>query len=460
MKKLYFTLSLDSKDNSTSFSIDDKWNNSELFYRTSSIFLLNENHIDYKNISRGSFVILYTLDTYYVISRIQKMIDNQNISSLLFMTLGLASIIIYIPDENNLCLLEQIQENIGRNIFSHEVWHIHNSKIEKDQNLSVIKEFKNVSPLNINVDGLDLEDISILNEIKPTFDFFDAFVNSYIPQYLNFAEELRTTILELFYGLSFLTGCIDEVQYRSNLVESICDNIYIEKAVENYNIIKLDSKTTKTRQFQLRDELMQISAILRTINNQALFGLGCFNESYSRSGYNSVFGIGLAYAGIFSMYSHVRQVFGSKMNHAKIEKYFDENTISSTAGSFSNDEAYNNWKKEFDSNVSGVEKCLENNIQKSPYHLIYFSNRLGFRETKRAISFAKQAITLSILPSWTLNTFTHEFMHAYVRDLMSIFYPYSFPKRDEISDDIYNIYKYYTNSTKTGKKDNVSYQLL
>ena len=453
MKKLYFALSIDSIENSTKFYIADKWGDSELFSRTSPIFLLNENSYDYKKITKGSFILLYTLDTYYSLSRIQRLIDNKKSSSLLFMTLGLASILLYIPNEEELYLLEQILIDIGDNIFSHEVWNIHDSIIEKDNNSSNIKKFKNVNPIEINVFGLDLEDVAILNEIKPTFDFFYSFTNSYIPQYKDFAEELRTTILEISYGLSFLTDCIDETKYRFYLNEFICDPVYIDKAINNYNITKKDYKSAKTRKFQLRDELMQISAVLRTINNQALYGLECFGESYSKSGYNSVFGLGLAYSSIFSMYIHVRHIFGSKINRTKIEKYFDESKISSKAGVLSTDEAYKNWKQEFESNDYGIENCLEDhNLRRSPYHLIYFSNRLGFRETKRAISFAKQVITLSILPAWTLNTFTHEFVHSFVRDFMSLFYPYSFPDLSEIDDKIHELYKYYTNNTKTGKK--------
>ncbi len=212
---------------------------------------------------------------------------------------------------------------------------------------------------------------------------------------------------------------ISETTFRSFLDEIFIDKEIIVRVVETYNSLK-QPRLKIIHHFQLIDELLQIAAILRTINYQAFYGLNCFELGYARTGYNALFGTGLAYGAIYSIYTHMHELFSQKIDLVSIKKTY----LNLKSPELQKNPAqYEIWRRDLQRN-KGIDNInLSDHRSDLFYHLIYISNRLGFRETKRSISIAQQTISLGYTPQWSFNTFTHEFMHAHVRGLLSMIYP-------------------------------------
>jgi hypothetical protein len=447
MKKYILSLSQNSDKVKELYLLESNkpYNKSEFFQRTSPIFLINKLEIETSTFKNGFILLVYTLDSFFLTGRILHFIKQKNYDDpvYVFHTLGLASIVIYCKENKD--IIDNIIKLLNDNIINYETWELKDNKINLID--TIHKDFSGLPRSEINLEDLHFEDKIVLNEILPSFDFFQSFISSFLPVYKEFSEEVRKTILDLYYRLLLINQKISEETFSSKIEDLFNNKEISKKALKSFK----KHSTPKLKiinHFQIRDELIQISAILRTINSQAFFGLNCFNPGFSRTGNNSIFGTGLAYGSILCLYENMRYLFSQNINLSRIK---DEYSKFSSPPLKANPADYELWKRKLGgyNNLKNLNK--EADKSNTFFHLIYFSNRLGFRETKRSISVAQQSMYLGSLPPWSLNTFTHEFIHAHVRGLLSIIYPISVSDNSSIDEEIYYIYKNRSNKIDSCK---------
>jgi hypothetical protein len=98
------------------------------------------------------------------------------------------------------------------------------------------------------------------------------------------------------------------------------------------------------------------------------------------------------------------------------------------------------WRNELD-NLEGINHAIRfchSHDQVS--QVVYYSTRLGFKETKHSISTASQSLLFSSLPCWSMCTIFHEYMHSHVRALFSQFYPHNSLNNINDFDRSYDLY--------------------
>ena len=146
----------------------------------------------------------------------------------------------------------------------------------------------------------------------------------------------------------------------------------------------------------------------------------------------------MAYSALFSTYYFVQHSFA----RTPVDRIVRRRFASRTAPFLQKNPAeYDNWLREISdsSKYHGVDIPEGVECSDVTFHLLYFSNRLGFRETKHSISAAHQTLFLGWFPGWTICTLTHEFLHAHVRGILSSFYPGT--KDHTISGHLYDMYR-------------------
>jgi len=100
------------------------------------------------------------------------------------------------------------------------------------------------------------------------------------------------------------------------------------------------------------------------------------------------------------------------------------------------DEPYSKWIDELVKVQDQLADASRSDPKGGPFHIVYFSHRLGFRATKLSVTAAWQSIVLAIYPSWSLTTLFHEYLHIHTKSLLSDLYPFE----DTDFDRIYAIY--------------------
>jgi len=194
-------------------------------------------------------------------------------------------------------------------------------------------------------------------------------------------------------------------------------------------------------QMFIKDEIIQIASILKNSNAQFFGNIPILRSGMFQSGKNSLLGIGQSILGVLAISLHLRNCF----NKFNFEDLFENKYTIIPSPNFllkPDIKSYPIWYREF-INSNGLDDYLDEKDNNSTYFLVYFSNRQGFRLTKHAVSAAMQSLFLSYLPSFTLNTLSHELLHAHVRsEIMVEFYPLLKNKKGlHLNNTIYDKYK-------------------
>jgi len=227
--------------------------------------------------------------------------------------------------------------------------------------------------------------------------------------------------LDFYYRSLYLNGKIDFDFFGKKIVEVNAINIpYANSLIRSYE--KILDETDSIEQMFIKDEIIQLASILKNSNSQFFGNIPILKSGMYQSGKNSLLGIGQSVLGILSIYLHLRNCF----NKFNFEDLFENKYTTIPSPNFllkPDTESYPIWYRTF-IDTNGLDHYLDEKDNNSTYFLVYFSNRQGFRLTKHAVSAAMQSLYLSYLPSFTLNTLSHELLHAHVRsEIMVEFYP-------------------------------------
>lgn len=165
-----------------------------------------------------------------------------------------------------------------------------------------------------------------------------------------------------------------------------------------------------------------LSALAQNFFRQALCGSSPILNSNFEPGYYSLLGTGTAFIGLFNIYVQSREVFSVVSDVDYIESQF------SIAKSPKNPDMKDlfAWVKRLEKDeIQTIDSACRDDVSwEREFHVVYFSNRLGFRETLHSITAAIQSLSLSSLPPWNICTFFHEFIHSHLRSVFSKIYPY------------------------------------
>ncbi len=260
-------------------------------------------------------------------------------------------------------------------------------------------------------------------------------------------DSARTSSLLILNEIKFLQNKINEEEFADTAKVFFSDigNNLLGDYLNEIKSIKSDFRGRIVRTHQLRDEAVQISAILKSINTQAFGGTPPLLNTTFESGIYSLLGIGGAFLSLLSIYAHVRDVFSAVNAEMTIIKSF-HSMASPDILRNPTDGEYMKWKIRL-GDFKGLEDENSEIDGNANFHLIYFSNRLGYRQTKHSITAAYQSLCLSYFPFWSLCTLSHEFLHAHVGSLLSTIYPLEGGEQGQIIPSAYAFYKDRLNNT-------------
>jgi len=409
--------------------------------RTSPIFLVSEKPSLSKdqivNIKNGFLIFLYSPTPYSFIANNKYFFQKNEI--LVFITHGNASICLYSKNK-----IKPELETLIFQDMSYETWNLTDNFIVVDR-----KKIPSASDelfLDLDIEELSYEDKVNFKELIPSINFLRSNAQTYNKEYLYFVDEFKKGIIDLYSITRFLEGLDNEKEFKEKIINNNDDSV---ETIENLNIITSIKKSSENKILatQIRDEVIQLSAVIKTVNNQAFFGIDILGAGFYRTGSHSLLGIGNSFYCINSLYYFVSSKF-SKLDLKSLSNNFNKYACPEQLDKPS---SYENWISEIKENgdYPSINDLFNRKLKViDNHHLVFFSNRLGYRETKRSISFAKQSLFLSFLPPWGFGTFTHEFLHSHVRRILAKLYPLDDINGNELSDDFYLKYSKQYNNPK------------
>ena len=163
---------------------------------------------------------------------------------------------------------------------------------------------------------------------------------------------------------------------------------------------------------QRTDRIVQINAALSYVLSQGFFGAPPILSDSCLVRRHSLLGIGRAHRGLLNLVREIEEAFGTLSVPASIYQKWTQ--YPGLAGFDSS--------KNLDSSTWATHNLpdilLAGPADPHPFKLVYFSGRLGYRESEYAISAAIHALTSGDSPEWHLSTMTHEILHGHVRDIL------------------------------------------
>lgn len=382
----------------------------------------------------GFILFCYSTRSFRAIGRLYKVFENSEDLNNIFITRGLASIIVFCNDEKHIDIyLKEIKELIT----GHEIWRVDNGVINPVRIVNNIHSDQIPLDLDIELEKLPIEYYSIFNDLIRALQQTFLLSIASVPEYIFLLRECSVAIQEIYYEILFFQDKLEESDLKAKLLSYYPKNAYrIDKKIEKLKAIKSDISSQIIHLHQLKDEAVQLTAIIQNFCRQALCGTQPILESNYEAGENSLLGLGSVLLGLVSIYLKIRDAFSFVSDIETISEMFKK----LPSPRLWNSSDAQQWARElanFDGISDIVKFCKQSEI--SPY-LVYFSNRMGFKETKYSITATYQSVKLASVPPWNLCTIFHEFVHAHIRALFSQIYPFeSGIKRSQIE----NAYQFY-----------------
>ncbi len=388
-------------------------NETDKSVRLSKIFPLVD---DVPNIilKNGTIYFFDFANPYRILGKIKQRASDDLKKSIYFSN-GLCSIILITDGIKKYTELKQIiKEEPG----SHEKWVIKNHFISDAK--FKLPERKSLTVATIN----KYEDLSQVE--KATLDEFAI------------SMKILTSKIEIhdIYNLSTLNSMIEEV---NSFIEELKYLTYFEgerplTLIEQDIEFLKDPLENQVMKQQILDRLIQINSSISYVSTQSYSGAVPILERRSLIRRNSLLGIGTTIRALNRLVDYIE----SAINEVDFEGIITTSISKASAlEGLEEMPIYNssNWSKH---NMQTFNNINEN---KAGQKLVYFSSRLGYRETEYSITAALNSITSGLSLEWSLMTITHEMLHSHVRlVLTSIFYGHEENTADQNFDLFYNRY--------------------
>ncbi len=414
--------------------------NFNTFYRSSPLYEV-DSRFSFEQIEdsfSGTIILLYTLQPLEVIDYLRGIEIKDELSFKLYLSKGNASLVLFTTSEDIVNYLDGTKFLIG-----YETWSVAgNDIISCKFNLP---EFEPKLYFNLDLSSIGHEESSIFSDIISSLNYAFFYSANYLKNYIPVIDEVKRKVVDFYNQSLLLNKFIDIDQFRLRILENNSSNpLMADELVDFFNQILNDPFSID--QVYIKDELIQIASVLKISNSQLFGNIPVLYSSTYQSGDNSLLGIGHSLFGFLSIYLHIKDCF-SKYN---FEEAF-EKEFSNPGPKFllkPDDESYSHWYTIF-KNTKDLNFYIKEKEYFTSHLMVYFSNRQGFRLTKHSVSAAMQCLNLSFLPSFTLNTLTHELLHAHVRsEIMVEFYPLQ-KNQDghlNLNQDVYQKYRSIFNS--------------
>lgn len=421
MTKIYLNLQTNKPNENPYISITKnrfQEENTNISFRSSPLYGFEKDFsfISINEVFTGQILFLFTNqvnDVFYQLKQNTEFIEGQIKA---YISHGLASIVLFAPNDFKLSKdkLQNIEYLIG-----YEQWDVIANKIIDTQ--INIPELKSTKVIDLDFDLLSHEERFIFSDISSSLNQAYSFADVILKPYLPILDEIKRKVLDFYFRSLFLNDKIDFKKFEIEVKKANSDNIeYAEELLNSYQNIK--NTPNKIEQVFIKDEIIQIASVLKNSNLQLFGNIPVLKHGMYQPGKNSLLGIGNHVVGFLSIYLHLRKCFSGFNFDEVFEKKFSE--ISSPPLLRKPDpNSYNEWYWNFFQSKS-LDDYLEKQEVNTTHLIVYFSNRQGFRLTKHSVSAAMQSLYLSYVPTFTLNTLTHELLHAHVRsEIMVEFYP-------------------------------------
>lgn len=397
--------------------------------RCSHIYSVADNVPNPLSNGTGNVSFFFTADAFFAIGKAVASLPATDVSRI-FLSHGVASIIFIWDDAAE---FDRVRTTLEPYVIGYETWHINGGVLALDAVESTLAAPVAADGLAVPSGILDMADEALFLELSSSLKMARSYANSYLPAYRDLVEGVTLTakfVLALLLRLCH-PGSDEALAAANALPEAELANL--EREMQSLK----DALSILKRARAARDEAVQLSAILRNMNVQAFAGLPRILDSSYESGDFSLLGFGGAFLGYLALYRHTRGVFHDLALDTIVRKKFPDMAAPALQNGPTR---YTEWRDTL-RNFDGLEKkrpeespdttsepaapppTPSETLQPAAYHLLYFSNRLGFRETKLSMSAAYLSLRFGATPSWTLFTFTHEFIHAHMRAFFSILLP-------------------------------------
>jgi hypothetical protein len=307
--------------------------------------------------------------------------------------IGLASVVIFSDDPD---LPSALMDEVSQELVAHEQWRIENGRLIDIQLLRLPTPSKDMEhlvfpklPANPSADLR-----GIVEEFTCCFRDLHRWATLYGPDE---TEALRVLLDEV-------NGLIKELVWLYTK-ESV-----VPEDLTDYDLT--DSLVCSKLLQQRTDRIVQINSALSFVISQGYFGAPPILSDSCVIRRHSLFGVGRAHRALLNLVREIEKAFAALSVPVSIyEKWahfpplpgFESSRDIDTAG----------W-----ASLDLPDLLLVGPANPHPVKLVYFSGRLGFRESEYGISAAIHALTSGDSPEWHLSTMTHEILHGHVRDLL------------------------------------------
>lgn len=419
MKKIFLSLFFNNFDVNPVLRISKKrpsedglnsFVRSSPLYQIGSDFVFNEIEKEFS----GSIILLYSIQP---LSLYNQLIKNGTVISKsvkIYLSHGFSSLVLFVSNSS----LEIDKLKLEEEFIGYETWHIENNIVTNSKNN--LPDFYCNKNIEIDTNKLNIEEQFIFSDIVSSLNLAYAYAEVFLTVYIPVLEEVKRKVLDFYNRSLFLNEKIDFVSFSIKTKEvNVNKEGYSESLLMYYKDIL---KNNSIEQVFIKDEIVQIASVLKISNSQLFGSIPVLKYGMYQSGKNSLLGMGHHVVGFLSVYLHIRDCF----NDVDFEKAFEVTYSKIPSPSFLlklEEDSYIKWYSKF-IDANGLDDFIENRDKNSTHLVVCFSNRQGFRLTKHSVSAAMQSLYLSYLPSFTLNTLTHELLHAHVRsEIMVEMYP-------------------------------------
>lgn len=357
-------------------------------YRTSPIYAAAPKGAELPQLDGECRIAFITCDeTATEISRLSNCLPS-SIQRHLFFSLGIPSIVLfYSPSEEDV-----VKSHLGTNHRAIEIWKIESGILDSTSPWVA-------PPVPTKRESFKIVDSVSERDFDATQVLLD--IQHHVLEYVSQASRHCPSALAPFSGF---------VQHV-NRIAADYDRLTAELVDESNTVALCDRQKNLNA---LMDLLIQINSALAYVNSQAFSGTTPLLEKRCLFQGHSLLGIGMAVKALNAFGSVVANAFSKIPVYETLRELtpaiagFDPSTRLSSI----NDVLRHAPKFDVD------ELASKTPSEESKPHLFFFSGRLGFQEAHFAVSAAMQTLFAADTIRWSLMTFSHELMHAHVREIL------------------------------------------
>ncbi len=388
------------------FFRDQPPNNSEGWYekdyKISPIFPVIPNEFEIPDLTEKIRLGFFVFEkSFEVLGKLLDILNSEEKKTIWF-NHGLPSIVVITSSEG---IMQSVREIDKSNLRGYEIWTV-------ERNTICDTVFYLSEPAEVSKDDYKIRSFNVLTkdmqyvitEFIHSLNTAVYFAAQYIPNHLYTYKFIAKAVDEIVEELIYLHNPIDtppESLSKSSLRFSEISSLKLQRGINQRvgRIIQLNSALSYVIS-------QSYSVTLPILNNI------CNIRSYS------LLGVGTAVMAITAFAQFIEDILESNP--------IDE-VIDSEFGKIQGVNFFPSLKN-YDVSLWQLDKCRPDsyleNIEREPLvpKLVYFSGRLGFRETEFSVSVALQVLNATNSIRWSIMTLSHEMLHSHVREILSIIF--------------------------------------